>query len=142
MSELIKLAERCEKADGPSLDLDKAILKVLGYTWRGMNYWSSDNESMWKWLATFSYSIDAAMTLIPKGFCLASLGFCEGDEYQPGWHCELLAKPEHYVFVGLDDSMNFHREDPRRIRTPALALCAAALRARATAITSGIRESK
>ena len=142
MSELIRLAERCEKADTPSLDLDKSILRALGFTWRGMNYWSADNETAWKGLATFSYSIDAAITLIPDGFCLASLGFCEGDEYQAGWHCELVSKPEHYVFVGLDDPMNFHREDPRRIKTPALAVCAAALRARAGAQSSGIREGK
>jgi hypothetical protein len=142
MSKLVRLAERCEQAAGPSFDLDKEILKALGFTWRGMNYWSADNETMWKGTMTFTHSIDAAITLIPDGFCLASLGFCEGDEYQAGWHCELVSKPEHYVFVGLDDPMNFHREDPRRIKTPALALCAAALRARSSANSPAVGNSK
>jgi len=153
MSDLTKLADRCEKANGPERELDCLIFEaqhlLLLPIHRGTidgkptgQYFDQDGNQLPERAPFYTTSIDAAVTLIPDGFCLASLGFCEDYEYPAGWHCELVAQPEHYVFVGLDDPMNFHREDPRRIRTPALALCAAALRARATTNSSGDRKSQ
>jgi hypothetical protein len=107
MSDLLDLAKRCERAEGPSFDLDKAILAALGFTWRGMNYWSSDK--MWKGPSNFTSSLDAAAYLIPDGF---------------DWILER-------VNDGLTIGARVGHNDPDRTSwgdTPALALTAAALR--------------
>jgi hypothetical protein len=112
---LLALAERCEQAAGPDRELDKDISRVLlpaaaeGIT-RSRYGWSYRvfGPSGWddEWLETLPYtaSLDAAVTLVPE--------WC-------GWMVmKNVAKVGRW---------------PKRGATPALALCAAALQARAAA---------
>lgn len=64
-AKLLELAARCEAADKGSFDLDREILAVLGYTWRGMAYWFSDDSHAWPHQVTLTRSLDAAMALVP-----------------------------------------------------------------------------
>lgn len=59
MSDLLKLAERCEKATGPDRDLDATIERVL------RNYSTP--------LPLYTASIDAAMTLAVQGISAADV---------------------------------------------------------------------
>ena len=99
---LLALAERCEQAAGPDRELDNAILIALGYSWRGMAYLHDDDNHVLKGSTFFTKILDAAVTLVPEG--------C-------GWMVMRSAAK-----VG---------RWPSRGATAALALCAAALRARA-----------
>ena len=110
---LLALAERCEKVEGPDHGLDTDISVCLAgdpdkHDWRNHT-----------WLA-YSASLDAAMTLIPEGWRLANFGETVIEGNDP-WNARVLEK----------------RFDGRGGRaegdaaTPALALCAASLRARA-----------
>jgi hypothetical protein len=120
MNDLLAVAELCERADGPSFDLDKAILKALGFTWRGMNYWSADNETMWNGTMTFTHSIDAAALLVPEGYA---------------WRLDCWGSFTARVFMPEKKYHTWHS----RTSAP-LALCVAALRARAAANSSGDRK--
>lgn len=127
MSKLLELAERCERATGPDREMDAAIATALGFapagaelrdgslswkkpaqTERGFNYW--------KWYvhraATYTASLDAAMTLVPEGHNWA----VESDSDGVGAWCY---------------DKNAHNTGPQIAATPALALTVAALRARA-----------
>jgi hypothetical protein len=114
MTDLLALAERCESAVAPSFDLDKAILRALGFTWRGMNYWS-DDRTMWKERSDFTTSIDGALVLIPEG-----------------WHFSGLDQQSPAVRVWTEGNVAYYSPGLNGLHaaTPALAICAAALRAR------------
>jgi hypothetical protein len=99
---LLELAERCEQASGPDRELDLDITEALDLAGRAALS-----------LVPFTASLNAAMTLVPEG-CSWSLhkhnsysraGVFVDDGRDPGHYCDAA--------------------------TPALALCAAALRARA-----------
>ncbi len=104
MSELLKLAALCEQADGPSLDLDHAIHDLFP---------DGDGAPL------YTRSLDAAMTLVPEGWA-----------YKIGrtW-CELWPVSSELT----DEQWPEGWDDDRQhiAATPALALCAAVLRARA-----------
>lgn len=120
MTDLTPLISKLEAA-GPSRELDAEIASAVGwvltaYGWQdaqGMS-WSPPGASMPQYgaLPSFSSSLDAAMTLVPDrfGWLVGSDGEAEVFEIEAG-------TPRHtaaYV---------------NRAATPALALCAAALRA-------------
>ena len=124
MSDLLKFADQCEAVECGSFGLDKAILAALGFTWRGMNYWSSDDKTMWNGRVDFTSSIDAAITLIPKG-----------------WTRVIDASaPEHGIDVDLFPPDNLAKKirdvKGSSLREP-LAICAAALRARSRVDVGG-----
>jgi hypothetical protein len=129
---LLALAERCEDAAGPDRELDVAIARALD--WKPLY---RDDYSKW-WppaavadarerkrsilhhptqpLPMFTASLDAAVTLVPDG--------CD-------WHVQ--ANPSVgacWASVGGPIKQRIS-SDVRKAATPALALCAAALRARA-----------
>lgn len=114
MTDLSLLADRCER-EGPSRDLDKAILRALGFTWRGMAYWSADDKTMWQGPTQFTSSLDAAVTLVPADdiWDVTSTG--------SAW-CMPQDLGEQSIGRG---------------QTPALALCVAALRARSATLKAG-----
>jgi hypothetical protein len=95
---LLELAERCEKATGPDVDLDLDISEATG-GWKALATWKG---------VSYTASLDAAMTLVP-----------DGQNFNLFWRAE-----EGAGFAGVDGSST-------KAATPALALCAAALRARA-----------
>lgn len=138
---LMDLAERCEKAQGPDRELDAEILAALvggvakqspingawcvyiGTDSRGRpRLWEArtDVENAWRH-APFTASLDAALSLVPEGWAWAVYGgareeivstaYCVpngGRLPWPDWVTDICAA------------------------TPALALCAAALRALAS----------
>jgi len=109
-SETEELAERCEKATGPLRELELDIHETLfgrGYT---ANWFQTDGSRVPRYTA----SLEAAMTLVPEG--------CQE------WHCGRnikTGKGQAYLLnpATMRAPIYVHAE------TPALALCAAALRA-------------
>ena len=106
---LLALAERCEKATGGDRELDEEIGAAIGKP----SHFTDDEGSRFRITRRYTASLDAAMSLVP-----------EGD-----LHLE-IKRGKVWAFVG----------SPIRAATaatPALALCAAALRARATLDPTG-----
>lgn len=65
-AKLEALLDRVERAIGWDSGIDKDILRCLGFTWRGMDYWHHDNRTMWKGCINFTASIDAALALVDR----------------------------------------------------------------------------
>ena len=109
---LLELATRVEQASGPDEHLDCAIALATGWepaaSWVGMLL-SPAGE--WGCLPSFTASLDAALTLVPAGWdwCLSR------GSGEPAIASMAPA-------MGVDGPMS-------TAATPALALCAAALRA-------------
>lgn len=125
--DLLALAERCEAATGPDRELDGMIAAAFGLKHgpdggfcndENGDYWTTDQCA-----ARVTASLDAAMTLVPEGLhWIVSTTHPDGEA--PPCAC-----------VGLPGS----DEDSPLVRaaTPALALTAASLRARALAEKEG-----
>ena len=115
-ADLSALIARLEAAEVGSFALDKQILAALGFTWRGMAYWNSENE-MWSGPSALTRSLDAALALAERvleergpiniNVCLAGSAQAQIYPVDPcGPHEQAVAS------------------------TPALALCIAILRAK------------
>jgi hypothetical protein len=104
--ELLELAERCEKATGDDASLDHDIWIAVGrpaeYLVRDLKLDPPD----------YTVSLDSAMTLVSKGWSVAL-------------HAHSDDQSRASVYSG-----NPAAHDFRYAATPALALCAASLRAR------------
>jgi len=120
---LLALAERCEQAAGPDRKLDGAVwCAAVGYSfvkwdgagvvWRGAD--GSIHHCPADRVPRYTASLDAAVRLVPEG-----CGYDFGKN--------LLG----YAWGGI--TMPDHNEVETSAATPALSLCAAALRARAAA---------
>jgi hypothetical protein len=135
MSQLLELAERCEQATRPDRELDGAIALALGWTFQKMKgdalqkmkgdaqaYWREPGVTdfyMRSKLPAYTASIDAAMTLVPKGkYWTCSYGRLSTHEVMGAAR---IVEPLTIDFIAESEAA-----------TPALALCAASLRARAT----------
>lgn len=108
---LLELAVRCEKATGPDMELATDIWRVAGAGG----------------FRNATASLDAAMTLVSEGWGLAHLGECwqQGD-----WHVTLAQRPSESQRRAYENGGQFAVESVSgEAATPALALCAAALRA-------------
>lgn len=101
---LIELAERCEKASGPDREIDIDIQQVIG----GAIPTGFQMQYEGVRLPGYTASLDAAMMLVPEGMAI-----------ELAWNAARLA----------DARVGWKR--PGIAKSPALALCAAALRARA-----------
>ena len=100
--ELLKLADRCEQADGPSYALECDIAKALNPNFTRMTVPKN-----------YTTSIDAAMQLVPEGMIWLELRhFSDGD-----WGCNLCL-----LGMKVDGVKGV-------ARTKELALCAGDLRA-------------
>lgn len=107
---MLDLIAQLEQAEGPSRELDKAIARHLG--------WTPNTEGRWHRTAAisdrsidlprFTSSLDAALTLIPPG-------------------ARWVLYSDGHAYVGPDNEPTAEWCG----YTPALALCVAALRARA-----------
>lgn len=131
MADLEELAVRCEAASGADRMLDAEIhVALYGFPQRPYNLamgcrpkGSADLDRM-TWLSTwgvsaFTRSLDAALTLVPEGWKLRQINFSGPCADDRKWHLNLHGGSEGQdCFTGRGDA------------TPALALCAAALRAR------------
>lgn len=111
--ELLRLADRCEAAAGGDLDLDETISRTLLLTFS----WSHH-------VLRYTSSVDAALALVPDGAGLEITRYWIGSRDGPVWSAEISTG-------GVPDN-------PRRVydcydaSTTALAITAAALRARAS----------
>lgn len=127
--DLLELAERCEQAEGPDRELDALIhcAHDPGYRivrWATIAFVSGNGGHATNPI-NYSGSLDAAMTLVPEGWN-GNLGFIPT---RPRYWVE-LARPEH-------DPLLVGKYSGRSNHSAALALCAAAFRARGrAAITS------
>lgn len=119
MKELTELAERCERASGPDRELDELVSAAVVGAVRevqsdGRIAYHTDNGARWTNVTVIpvTASLDAALTLVPEGWT-GIIPVSNGDE---AWLWERNGNPKG------------HRCNAA---TPALALCAAALRSRA-----------
>lgn len=124
MSDLAALAERVEQAEGPSRELDALIaasrLRLDGTRFASIQAWV-DEAIAERWnFDRYTASLDAAMTLVPKGYRLASFGEEAFDDEPKPWVATLSARAGRFGAMGKRG----------RAATPALALVAAALRAK------------
>lgn len=126
MSGLLKLAERCEAATGPSLALDRDIALLI-YTGARLVPGNDSRVSVWDGngrtqltVKPYTASLDVAMTLVPDGapWSLNDPANADGSRSVFGY-----ASRCHAFVVGGPNPHDYGA-------TPALALCAAALRAR------------
>lgn len=130
-SKMLELADACEQATGPDRELDFAILKAVG--WSESQPYNREDDG-WREPVDFTASIDAALMLVP-GHCVWIAGDYKGmanatlwqgeHQYARGWASVSDAGEEPG-----DPSMPTYRVNAM---TPALALCAASLRAKAAA---------
>lgn len=121
-SALLQLAGRCEAATGPDREMDADIVQALGLAphWVcgriGFGQFQAPDPRDQSWSSpAFTASLDAAMTLVPEGWWIATLA-----QNRHG---------ERTTVTLYNDEIEY--ADCRSAPTPALALCAAALRARA-----------
>lgn len=117
MTDLAGLVERLEKATGPDRELDCMIYaQVHGWSYplRGAAF-IERNEAMKEGNAVhYTSSIDAAMTLVPEGFNWASAPHFDDREFS--------------VYRPYDGTADHYFDAVAK--TPAIALCIAALKAR------------
>lgn len=113
--QLLELAERCEKTTGPKRELDEAIRLlverniVVGLDLAGGYVPPSTPR--------YTESLDAAMQLVPEGWA---------------WMAGCAPEARFFATLAPTDESGIEAEDiDTAAATPALALCAAALRARA-----------
>lgn len=104
----LELAERCEAATGPSYELEGEIALVAHY-----GYERNGIER-----PKYTASVDAALTLVPEGYIWAVTNM----DPETG----LVTRSAAMLAPNADAD-----GDPCIAATPALAICAAALRARA-----------
>lgn len=130
---LEELALRCEQASGPDRGIDRDIALALSM------YDNPEDLGCFKDVARavvggggetwepseYTASLDAAMTLVPDGWVVHSLG---ETRHMIGGLWLALLHPKH---IGPP----FNQGAPASAASPALALCASALRARAAADT-------
>lgn len=129
MTSLPDLIARLEAAEEGNITLDDRIALALG--WRidqqdiqGVGKWLAPGESHTQYLPEWSRSIDAALTLVPEGWAI------DGWQLWPGATSSLQLLETK---LGRDDQYwhsSKHKRFDGAAATPALAICAAALRAR------------
>jgi len=123
-ADLRALAERCERAQGPDRELDAEIAEARGavpagafrmYGFPEKAVWGLDAYNTWK-APAYTASLDDALTLVPEG-----------------WHVGLWVDPDGTarVRMGNGERVIYAGSPQANCATPALALCAASLRARA-----------
>jgi hypothetical protein len=136
--ELVRLAERCEAATGPDATLNADILETIAdERWRQLEYEASlpcgappdmiRKEARYKAGIRFPFtaSLDAAMTLVPEG-CSFRL-YSHGDEN----HADVFRLGEITDNGVTLDRITTELGEAEMCKTPALAVCVAALYARA-----------
>lgn len=124
MDELRNLAERCEQAIGWDRELDCRIWVAVFGPDEPFESMAAAVVDYDLWVAQrYTASLDAAMTLVPEGWTFANLSQGDGK----GWWCEL--RRGHLTSF---DATAFSKQ--LNNASPALAITAAALRARATPI--------
>jgi hypothetical protein len=136
---LLALAERCEQATGPDRELDALVYIATSFpTWRlqtdcepfpdavEVGRIQGGDSFSWRESPAFTASLDAAMTLVP-----------EGAIWEVGHKFHYPRPPQspdraNYAFVNVGKPGAVKSFGGKSVASPAVALCAAALRARAS----------
>jgi hypothetical protein len=131
MSALFRLAERCEQASGPDRELDRDIAAATAY---GKEWMRATPEATRVFAIHFTNSIDAAMKLKPDGLGIYLRYSLKHEE-------KLSAEVQLTRIISQVLGPNAHYSAEQVFTegyaaTPALALCAASLRARASEVPS------
>lgn len=113
-----KLSERVEQLEGPDREIDRAIKQAFDHDWdysTDWNYWDAlKRETVSRPVAKpYTASLDAAMSLVPEGY--SWILYSDGS-------CEVGPTP---IAGSMMDA-----EFTADAATPAIALCAATLKAR------------
>lgn len=120
-AELIALAERVEGLTEADRNVGSDVLRALGYTWRGMDYWNRDNNHILKGCgaSTIIASLDAVVSLI--------------EQVLPGVTKHGYGRAAADIIIGtVEHNGNFFTS--ARATSPARALLAATLRAKAAEV--------
>lgn len=117
MTDLMELASRVEAGEGPDAMLDLAIFQAV--TGKEGIVRCMGREGISAEVPAYTASLDAAMSLVPEGW-------------------DFSIEPRHALVV-LDDGWNLARFEAKAA-TPARALTAAALRARAHQGTAHVEQ--
>jgi hypothetical protein len=125
-NQLLALADRCEKASGPDRDLDAAIMGLFTNSVESDDgeWWYGPHDEMPGKVPAFTASLDAALSLVPEGWVTADANNLNISSNLGGW--------AWCLDNGADCGHPRFRDAVAKAKTPPLALCAAALRARAT----------
>lgn len=113
------LADRIEALDGPDIAVDRELFAEFHGFSAMADMAGSDAH-----YPPYTASLDAAMTLVPDGWSF-SLGEMMGLPLERRWRCHLRDHNEPY-------NPSTCKWVDRDCQTPALAICAAALRAKET----------
>ena len=131
-NELLTLADRVEAATGPGRELDAEIARAIGWGCvmrdpeaghRWICWRKRYRDGEWIRLPHYTFSIDAALTLVPEGWFIYGMGervtpiIYKGDRHE---HIDFWAETQHRQGGLLQKAF---------AATPALALVAASLRA-------------
>lgn len=132
-NELLKVADRLAAADGPDRDMNVEIAQALGlsvgYAGTGMIPFDEETGNP---LPNWVFSLDDAFTLVPEGLSASATrqgnlrGAAEIWRWVPEKYAEMYGGPEE-----LRRRNGSFAHQNVGAATPALALCIAALRARA-----------
>lgn len=133
MTDLQSLIARVEAATGPSeqLDIDIAVAASMvppkmEKTFTSPRAWRGIYDNRYWFAPEYTASIDAALTLVPEGQGMKLDKYWIASVDRPIWHAAVTSPSKNpNVIVGSDYNEVWD------CRTLALALCAAALRARA-----------
>lgn len=135
-----ELAARIERAEGPDIALDCEVAIALNLAPAGYEravvwgeprpYWwdRSDPKADYWSVPAYTGSLDAAMQLIPEGWHVYEANF--GDPTRGKWYAQAYVCILPYQTNDAGWATADGARDGARAATPALALCAAALRAR------------
>ena len=131
MTNLTELADRVEALEGPCREADAVIWDALGLvheshcrSWCRMDGRTDVTRAMFlaAWSPEYTASLDAAMTLVPEGLNW-QVG-TQGNKGEAAWSLVEALTYNPDTFNGISIYVD--------AATPAIALCAAALRARET----------
>lgn len=117
-----ELIAALEKATGPDRELDAAIALALGWT-KHVRVWgyawtrADGSDATWNGLPAYTASIDAAVSLVPDGWC----PLIGQNVHHRHWSCLVQRVTDSGDIESRHDSA----------ATPAIALCIAALKASA-----------
>lgn len=121
--DLLALAERCEKAEGPDRELDTEIARYFRVTVWKRNDDDTANYETTHW--RYTESVDSAASLVPEGW-----RWMAGHREHP--HARAYVENGAPAFVGISSRRNPDRQWYEvTAANPALALAAASLRAQA-----------
>ena len=103
----MELADRIEQLEGPDREIDAEIAKALGYAFMWPVVWRITTPR-------FTKFIDEAVASVPSGY---------------GWAVVTYSEPSGLVLANVTESFD-KKPSIAHANTPAIAICAAALRAK------------